>query len=390
MKKIIFTGILFSFTAIAIALILEVAVRVIFPDRFHYPDNVIITTDPFRVALGPNVWEKQYNTYLYTPGLPDVFWNVYTNRHGWREPDYQTTDKAPDTRRLMMLGDSVTFGFGIDYENSTCAFLQQSLFLTNQEWQVLNRSVPGWFGYHQYRCLEQEGPKWRPDIVVVNVVMNDFKALTDEELRKPVDDELGKHRLLSLFKRSHFYNMLNDLFIFPWMESYHELVAKPPLDSWYRKSHLSADRYGLYDVDKWWYIRGEYDTPQKEELYTRANQLSYPRYAELKKEAEKLGARFLVVIYPTASQVSKRYWSRQHQGEAILDNRVIREFSAYLRSQDIDHISLLEPFRQEETKALFIDECHLSKAGHQLAARQIIASLKEKEWIRVFENAFYE
>jgi hypothetical protein len=69
---------------------------------------------------------------------------------------------------------------------------------------------------------------------------------------------------------------------------------------------------------------------------------------------------------------------------------VIRAFSAYLRSQDIDHISLLEPFRQEETKALFIDECHLSKAGHQLAARQIIASLKEKEWIRVFENAFYE
>ncbi len=121
-----------------------------------------------------------------------------------------------------------------------------------------------------------------------------------------------------------------------------------------------------------------------------SNQLSYPRYAELKKEAEKLGARFLVVIYPTASQVSKRYWSRQHQGEAILDNRVIKEFSEYLRSRDIEFISLLEPFRQEETKALFIDECHLSKAGHQLAARQIIDHLKEREWIRVYENAFYE
>jgi hypothetical protein len=70
--------------------------------------------------------------------------------------------------RVLMLGDSITFGSGVRDEETFCALMAQ-------RYDVVNLGVEGYGTDQELLKLEREGLAYHPDVVVLNfTVANDI------------------------------------------------------------------------------------------------------------------------------------------------------------------------------------------------------------------------
>ena len=98
---------------------------------------------------------------------------VRTNALGFRSTTDDQLAKAPNTFRILVLGDSVTFGHGSVH--SYPALLEQRLKAWRPEidWQVWNLGVPGYNTRQEFTYLQEVGARYQPDLVVVGFFLND-------------------------------------------------------------------------------------------------------------------------------------------------------------------------------------------------------------------------
>ncbi len=101
---------------------------------------------------------------------------VKINRLGFRDPRDYTLEKSPRTVRILVLGDSVTFGHGSIYEHSYPFLVEQRLkaWRPDIDWQVWNLGVPGYNTSQELAQLLELGPSFNPDLVVVGFYENDI------------------------------------------------------------------------------------------------------------------------------------------------------------------------------------------------------------------------
>jgi lysophospholipase L1-like esterase len=84
------------------------------------------------------------------------------------------------------LGDSITFGNDLPYEDTFSFQLQQRLFAEGRELEVLNFGVGGYDTLQEVASLEIRGLKYHPDLVVVAYCLNDVSvaSLDPESLQR--------------------------------------------------------------------------------------------------------------------------------------------------------------------------------------------------------------
>ena len=101
---------------------------------------------------------------------------VHINRLGLRDPREYDLAKRENTFRILVLGDSVTFGHGSVYEHTYPYLVEQRLkaWRRDVDWQVWNAAVPGYNTSQELAHLEQVGPEFAPDLVVVGFYENDL------------------------------------------------------------------------------------------------------------------------------------------------------------------------------------------------------------------------
>jgi lysophospholipase L1-like esterase len=95
---------------------------------------------------------------------------VRINSHGFRGPE-TSFDKPSGTRRIVVLGDSFVWGFGVEEADSFPALLQSALGPGNE---VLNLGVSGYSTDQELLVYRNVGRRYQPDVVVLVVASNDF------------------------------------------------------------------------------------------------------------------------------------------------------------------------------------------------------------------------
>jgi hypothetical protein len=114
------------------------------------------------------------------PGYDGWFAGVPTriNRLGFRDDREYSVDKTPGTFRILVLGDSVTFGHGSLYEHTYPRLLEERLrqWRPTVQWEVWNLGVPGYNTSQELAYLQEVGPQFHPDLVIVGFYPNDFTA----------------------------------------------------------------------------------------------------------------------------------------------------------------------------------------------------------------------
>lgn len=96
---------------------------------------------------------------------------VSINRRGLRDRDYAF---EPSGRRILVLGDSLAWGFGVEQDETFTERLE--LMLPGTE--VINAAVSGYSTDQELLWLERDGIRYRPDTVVVLVAGNDITMNT--------------------------------------------------------------------------------------------------------------------------------------------------------------------------------------------------------------------
>lgn len=104
---------------------------------------------------------------------------VTTNAEGWRGPDV-TPAPAPGTLRVLALGDSFCFSWGVDDEQTICRELERALpaRLAGRGWErveVLNTGHGSWSSVDQLLTLEERGLDLKPHVALLLVCSNDFR-----------------------------------------------------------------------------------------------------------------------------------------------------------------------------------------------------------------------
>jgi hypothetical protein len=102
---------------------------------------------------------------------------VRTNALGLRGAALQRV-KPPGSLRILVLGDSFTFGFGVEDRETFSARLEELLSeRLERRIEVLNAGVPGWNAAHYLLFLREPGLELDPDLVLVALMENDVSGL---------------------------------------------------------------------------------------------------------------------------------------------------------------------------------------------------------------------
>ena len=105
-----------------------------------------------------------------------------TNAMGFRGTDFPPKTDRP---RILALGNSCTFGWGVTEDSVYTADLQRML----PAFDVLNCGAPGYSSYQGKILLHEVAPKLKPDIALIMFGWNDHwpagHGITDKEQRFP-------------------------------------------------------------------------------------------------------------------------------------------------------------------------------------------------------------
>lgn len=99
---------------------------------------------------------------------------IRTNSLGLRSPEIER-QKPAGTTRLLVLGDSVAFGWGLRSEDTFTSQLASLLATVypNQRIEVINAGVSGYGTWQEVQWLQQTGLGLEPDVVIVQAHLND-------------------------------------------------------------------------------------------------------------------------------------------------------------------------------------------------------------------------
>jgi hypothetical protein len=100
---------------------------------------------------------------------------VATNSLGMRSPE-RPLAKTPGTFRIVGIGDSVMFGWGVEENDTYLARLERALGsrFPERRFEVWNLAVPGYGAVQEVAALQQKIDALSPDLLVVGWVGNDM------------------------------------------------------------------------------------------------------------------------------------------------------------------------------------------------------------------------
>jgi len=141
----------------------EVITRPFTIDHLKKKETSIFIEDP---ELG---WRLRPNAHQFWGGV-----EVEINGKGLRGPEipYERDKKS---KRILFLGDSVTFGFRLDDYRQTYPYILGEILQKefSQDMEIINAGVDGYSPWQYYAFLKNEGIKYKPDLIMIGFFLND-------------------------------------------------------------------------------------------------------------------------------------------------------------------------------------------------------------------------
>lgn len=121
----------------------------------------------------------------------------HINSMGLRGDEISVTKNRP---RVLALGNSCTFGWGIPSGQTYCDRLQDML---GDSYEVINTGIPGYTSYQGLKFFERDLLKLKPDVLLVLFAWNDHwgaaSRIADKDQEFPPQAIIGLQNLLSRF-----------------------------------------------------------------------------------------------------------------------------------------------------------------------------------------------
>ena len=165
--------VLLAFAILLGCVAMEVALRVIFAHSLDFSMEMWkYAVKLKRPVADPDLsFAHAPNRSAFLMGVP-----VSINSEGLRDREF-SFEKPPNVYRVMMLGDSTTFGWGVKEEDTAAKFLERKLNANlpagYNRAEVMNAGVGNYDTVQEVTYYETIGWKYHPDLVVLVFFIND-------------------------------------------------------------------------------------------------------------------------------------------------------------------------------------------------------------------------
>ena len=152
------------------ALLVEIALQLL--DPFHYAD----VED--REAFSAEILELRDGRLRLVPGITSSYLGkeVRINSEGLRNPEVPKA-KPADVYRILVIGDSIPFGWGVGQGKCFPRLLGQELKsrgpVSDKSIEVVNGAIPGYGLLEEIKFLEEHGARYQPDLILLMLIPND-------------------------------------------------------------------------------------------------------------------------------------------------------------------------------------------------------------------------
>jgi len=141
------------------------------------PDHVVNDSGSLNLKAIINSDPRDEIIYDLKPNLDVVFQRarVRTNSCGMRDEEISLVKPANEVR-IALLGDSFTFGWGVEQNESFGHKLEEILNSRSKykHFKVLNFGIPGYSTFQETALFKEKALDFSPDAVLVFFVDNDF------------------------------------------------------------------------------------------------------------------------------------------------------------------------------------------------------------------------
>jgi len=114
--------------------------------------------------------------YELRPGASTVREGILyqNNLQGFRDDEFTALPPLKDEYRIVVIGDSVAWGWGVEMAQAWPQQLEKLLGETHGKTiRVYNMAVNGYSTQQEVRLLETKGLAYQPDLVILNYALND-------------------------------------------------------------------------------------------------------------------------------------------------------------------------------------------------------------------------
>jgi lysophospholipase L1-like esterase len=377
-----------------ILVLLEFSIRLFFLQPINYYNFTLIQADGGgHMVLGSSLSSRQQRPKGYGPYVPHLSTKfgavaVTINSRGWRDAEY-SLEKPQGATRLMVVGDSVVFGYGVEMEDMFPKVLERELNSQAQgHYEVISLGGAASHTHAQKNMIKDNVSVNKPDLVILAFNLNDILPAVTDNAPAPDTRRFMAGSILRLRKRldaafrsnSHLYFMLRERI---------KIVL--------RKFAIASPTMlplGAFDIESDYGIAAWRDT--REALLEIAAHLKHEQIP------------FLLAILPVEMQMSPEVADlyRREYGFTFADSLVngkpqewIRDFA---EQQGIAYVDLLTAFRRNPSEQKFfrvyggsIDWNHPNRRGHKIIAEELKRALDDFVWPsrtngRPSEDIFYK
>jgi len=306
-------------------------------------------------SLKPSLYRKEFQVRgIDLKGVPSVKrFKVTTTSDGIRSAREFPIERRPGTLRIMAMGSSHTFGYGVGDEDTWPALLQRKLAEERpfpMDIEVINGAVPGTHSYMFIIRYLSRLKKYRPDVVLMETGPDvPWGGMNLAHLTLPEPDP-------DFEQKSGFYISEDGV-----LKSH---VSLDPL--WGPLSKRSAlARKILIRIQT---TRANAETTKAwADAVRTVDDSSLTPLIAFRDWLQKDSVLLLVVVRQTLHQFKER-----PTPEAILTRKLARRGIPALNLRP-----LFEPFENQRT--YLVDDGHWNEAGHQVVADAVFSFLRAEK-----------
>jgi hypothetical protein len=266
---------------------------------------------------------------------------VRINSHGTRGPEF-TIAKPAGTMRILSLGDSRTFGWGLAEQDTFSAKLVTHLNsrpASTNRIELINAGVNAWSYAQMLVYLREYGIQYQPDLVILGEA-NLWTQFSEKNSPEFVEKFMGRVRLKNLLRRFATYHYFVEVKLKNFYEKHRtKFIPVDPGQDPLFKTQQQADPEAVF----------------------RAS------LRDLCTVAGRNGARPVLLFVPTLDDLTST--------NPPLVLTLKRQVAAELGVPLVDTTPLLEG---PAAKALYLeaDPVHLNKQGNEKVAQALISALE--------------
>lgn len=301
------------------------------------------------------------DSWNFQPGITVIQQERYGDRsYTFNNYGYlgQNIDLNNNTRKILLLGDSVTFGLGVRYDFTYPSLVEKALNEANEidiKYEVINLALPSYSPHDEIVSLKRIGLKLQPKLILLQIYMNDFQMNKNKQSCNIEQPNLVKVSLSQRF------------FILKEM-----VFSSSAFLQRVRQACQILTHRMLHDVRRKYFVNTlNYNEPkERKELFISCqedrNIDGFDDIEEMYKLAKERKIDFLVVLTPNEVQLFNEDYN--------LINKRVHEFC---ESKNIPFFDPLNDMRSSNIKEkIFCDGLHLSEIGHKFLADWLLPIVK--------------